>query len=96
MRLSQQQIQIIKDYFADKPVEHIYLFGSYARGDANANSDIDLAFTMKEGTRISYFGLAQYLVDLEGLLRKKIDMVEKDFLYPRIKKSFEMEKEILF
>ncbi len=96
MHLSQQQIQIIKDYFADKPVEHIYLFGSYARGDANVNSDIDLAFIMKKGTRISYFGLAQYLVDLEKLLHKKVEMVEKDFLYPRIKEVFEMEKETLF
>jgi hypothetical protein len=96
MKLSPEQIQIIIDYFADKPVEHIYLFGSYARGDANANSDIDLAFIMKKGTRISYFGLAQYLIDLEKRLNKKVDIVEKDFLYPRIKDVFEIEKKMIF
>lgn len=32
----------VTDYFKDKPVKRVYLFGSYARGDADENSDVDL------------------------------------------------------
>ena len=96
MYLSNQQIEIIKDYFIDKPVKTLYLFGSYATGRANEKSDIDLAFSLKDGTRISYFGLAKYLVDLEKILDKKIDLVENELLYPRIRNIFELEKKLIF
>ncbi len=92
MYLSNEQIKTIQIFFQDTPVEKLYLFGSYARGDANENSDIDLAFGLQKGTRISYFGLAKYLVDLEKNLDKKIDLVEEDLIYPRIKNSFDKEK----
>lgn len=95
MYLSNYQIDIIKNYFSDKPVNKLYLFGSYARGDAHENSDIDLVFSMHKGTRISYFGLAQYLIDLETKLNKKIDLVEEELLYPRIKTVFDREKKII-
>lgn len=90
--LSNYQIDIIKNYFSDKPVDKLYLFGSYARGDADENSDIDLVFSLHKGTRISYFGLAQYLIDLEQRLHKKVDLVEEELLYPRIKTIFDHEK----
>lgn len=96
MYLSNEQIEIIKDYFTDKPVKTLYLFGSYATGKANEKSDIDLAFSLKDGTRISYFGLAKYLVDLEKMLDKKIDLVENELLYPRIRNIFELEKKLIF
>ena len=96
MHLSKEQIDIIKNYFADKPVKSIYLFGSYATGNANDKSDIDLAFSLKEGTRISYFGLAKYLVDLEKMLHKKVDLVENELLYPRIRNIFDQEKKLIF
>jgi predicted nucleotidyltransferase len=41
--LTTVQIQkVVADYFKDKPVKKVYLFGSYARGEANENSDVDL------------------------------------------------------
>ncbi len=34
--------QVLADYFADKPVQKVEVFGSYARGEATAESDLDL------------------------------------------------------
>ena len=76
--LSVQQIKdTVTDYFKDKPVKRVYLFGSYARGDAGKESDIDMLFSLVENTRMSYFGLAQYLVDLEEKFSNKVDLVEE-------------------
>jgi len=93
-------IQQIKDsvtsYFKDKPVKKVYLFGSYARGEAKENSDVDILFSLNENTRISYFGLAQYLIDLENIFSRKVDLVEEETLYPRVKKEIEANKILLY
>ena len=53
-------------------VRHIILFGSFARGDASATSDIDLAFSLSD---ISKWGvIAQEIRETAKTLRK-LDMV---------------------
>ena len=83
-------------YFKDKPVKEVYLFGSYATGQALEKSDVDILFELKEDTRISYFGLAKYLIDLEKILNKKVDLVEKKFVFPRLNESIDKEKILLY
>lgn len=95
--LTVQQIkQVVTDYFKDKPVKNVYLFGSYARGEAKEESDVDLLFSLEENNRLTYFGLAQYLIDLQNILYKKIDFVEDRLVYPRIRKYVDVDKILLF
>ena len=42
MYLKKKDIQLIKDYFTNKPVLKAYLFGSYSRREAGKDSDIDI------------------------------------------------------
>ncbi len=42
MNLDKKQSELIKDYLSDKPVLRAWLFGSRARGESDASSDIDL------------------------------------------------------
>jgi predicted nucleotidyltransferase len=50
MDLSEQQQRIIKDWAARTPlIEEVRLFGSRAKGDAPADSDVDLALTVAMG-----------------------------------------------
>lgn len=96
MILTQENIkQVVQDYFKDKPVKKVYLFGSYARGDANADSDVDLLFSLEDNTRITYFGLARYLVDLQNQFLKNVDLIEDKFIYPEIKEQIEKDKLLL-
>ena len=95
--LTIQQIrETVTDYFRDKPVKQVYLFGSYARGEAGEDSDVDMLFSLADDTSINYFGLAQYLVDLEYRLLSKVDLVEEKFVYPRLKKYVDKDKILLF
>ena len=61
---------VARKYHVDK----IYLFGSYARGEANEDSDLDfLVFGGKNFKLTMIFALAE---DLREVLKKKIDVFE--------------------
>ena len=56
----------------------VYLFGSYARGDATPDSDVDLLVDLS-GTGIdSLFKLGGLYADLEAALETTIDLITTD------------------
>ena len=91
--LTDEQIKrVVTEYFQDKPVRKVYLFGSYARKEATEQSDVDLSFVLSDDARVSYFTLAGYLLDLEKRLNKKIDLVEEKQIYDMIRPSIDRSK----
>jgi predicted nucleotidyltransferase len=98
MILTKENIkQIVGDYFKDKPVKKVYLFGSYARGDANADSDVDLIVDIDDTKkRLSLFDFIKLQLGVEKALNKKVDLVETHLFFPRIKVQAEREKFILY
>lgn len=98
MILTQENIKrIVQDYFKDKPVKKVYLFGSYARGDADADSDVDLIVDIDDSDkRMSLFDFVKLQLGIEKSLNKKVDMVESHLFFPRIKMQAEKEKLILY
>ena len=54
-------------------VAALYLFGSYARGEATAESDID--FLMDGGKICSLYQLSAFRLDLEEALGKPVDLL---------------------
>ena len=69
----------------------IYLFGSQARGDARANSDIDLLFDVVDDWNFSLLDQASLMVRLESILGRKVDFIERRALRPRIRERIELE-----
>ena len=56
-------------------LQSVYLFGSYARGEATENSDIDLLIDTSGTNLRSLFSLGKLYCDLESALEKKIDLI---------------------
>jgi predicted nucleotidyltransferase len=54
-------------------VERVFLFGSYATGNAGAKSDIDFRVDVSRGT--DYFRLCEIYYDLEESLKAKVDLL---------------------
>ena len=63
----------------------IHVFGSVARGDANASSDIDLLVRLEPGR--SFMDLGGLLYDLQNLLGTQVDVVTEEGLRKRIRES---------
>lgn len=53
----------------------IFLFGSYARGTATADSDVDLIVDTTGTQLYGMFGLGMLYADLENALGKSIDLI---------------------
>ena len=67
-------------------VEHLYLFGSFARGEAADTSDVDLAFDVSPDfeMRFSLIDQARVQRELAAALGRKVDLLEMRYLRPRI------------
>lgn len=74
--------------------ERIYLFGSYARGDANENSDIDLR--IDKGEIKGGIALAGLLLALEDDLGVKIDLVTTGSLDRDFLEEIKKEEQLLY
>ena len=63
----------IKPIMAKHKINEVYLFGSYARGDANSNSDVDIY--CDSGDILSLYDEVEFKEELENALGKKVDVV---------------------
>ena len=75
--------KVVIKYGKKYGAEKIYLFGSYARGDATEHSDVDLR--IDKGDIVGGIALAALLLDIERELDIQVDLVttgslSKDFL----------------
>lgn len=79
-------MDVLKGYFAGQSdVAATYLFGSQARGDADAKSDIDVLVIFRDPRQPGRTGRrADFSEDLQGLLHTpQVDVVNIDDLTPR-------------
>lgn len=86
MNLDLEQIKIKAVPILKKAgVTRSSIFGSYVRGEARNDSDIDILIDFPRGKGLFEFvGLKQ---ELEIILGKKVDLGEYSTLKPRIKES---------
>ena len=61
------------------PIKRLALFGSYARDEANPESDIDVLVEFSEPVGFQFFDLAK---ELEGLLDHSVDLVSRNGIKP--------------
>jgi len=73
--LNQNEIKNAVQAIAPKyGIESVYLFGSYARGDASEDSDLD--FRIVGGNFRSLYDLIAFRLELEDTLGREVDVVQ--------------------
>jgi predicted nucleotidyltransferase len=74
--------QLLPELAEKHHVRSLEVFGSYVRGEQNAESDLDVLVTFdKTPGLLQYVALENHLSDLLGV---KVDLVMKSALKPRI------------
>jgi len=79
--------------------KRISVFGSFARGEETAESDVDLLVALKPSGKRPVLGLFE-LIKLEQELKKRlgceVDLVTEEGLNPRRKKNIEKDRVVLY
>lgn len=65
-------VSTVKEVFQDYDVDYCYLFGSYAKGEATATSDVDLLISTPI-SGLKFYGLTDRLREV---LKKNIDLLD--------------------
>ena len=63
----------IKPVMAKHKIENVFLFGSYSRGEANRDSDVDIY--CDKGDVNSLWDEAEFIEELKKALEKEVDVV---------------------
>jgi predicted nucleotidyltransferase len=82
------------EFFRSQPVIRAYIFGSYARGDNSADSDIDILVEVEKGTDL--FRFIKIKLQLEKLLNRTVDLVSSNGLSRRLKPIIDAEKILVY
>lgn len=72
-------------------VEAAYLFGSTARGEARADSDLDVFIDIAPDARFSLLDLAGVHRILNESIGRKVDVTTRDSLHPKLRGEIERD-----
>lgn len=67
----------LRPFCLQHPVRKLEVFGSVARGEASAESDVDLLVTFDPTARFGMFEFLRLKSEMEDLLGRPVDLVER-------------------
>ncbi|WP_041274696.1 nucleotidyltransferase family protein [Desulforamulus reducens] len=84
-------VPILKNY----GVNQAYIFGSFARGEQNQDSDIDFLIEYDPNADFSLFELVELKYALEDVLQRKVDVVTEGSLSKYIRPSVLKDRKVI-
>lgn len=95
MGITDRHIELIKNYFKDKPIIKAYIFGSVVRNTADKDSDIDILVDLDYGKSIGLL-FVKMQRELEELLGRKVDLVSTKGISKYISPTVNKEKRLIY
>ena len=77
-------------------IKKVALFGSYAHGTFNRNSDIDVLIEFLPSARIGFFKLAQIKRNMERSIKKPIDLLTPEAISRYFRDQILKEAEVIY
>lgn len=87
--------KVIEVYFKDKPVNKVWLFGSYARGDADEESDVDVLVDVDNSKPVGLDYFAWHM-ELAELVNKKVDVVSYGWVNKRLWPYIQTDMKLIY
>ena len=92
----EQILSMLKVYYLcnkeEMGIERLGLFGSFARGDAGPESDIDIIISLAKPDLLLYSRIAR---QLETVFGRKIDLISSKSILPETFRT-QLEKEVIY
>lgn len=91
-----KKLKSLKEIFDRNHIKHLHLTGSFARSEANKESDIDLIISVEKWARFTLFNIWDLKFNLEKKLWTEVDLVLEDWIKKEFKPYLEKDKVIVF
>ena len=91
-----ETVNRIARYFSQKPVDKVWLFGSFSRHEERPDSDIDILISPSPSAKISLFTLGGFYSDLTEMLQREVDIVLERSLKPFARDSVNKDKRLIY
>ena len=86
-------IPVIKPILLKFNIKRASLFGSFVKGSATMESDIDLLVEFDDNSTL--FDLIRLQIEIEEILQQKVDIVTFNSLHPNLKDSILSDQVII-
>jgi predicted nucleotidyltransferase len=80
----------------DDRIDKAWIFGSYARQEQRAESDLDVMIKIRGGEKFSLFDFSEVQFQLENVLRINVDIVEEDALSSFVQETIIAERILIY
>ncbi len=93
MNLASAEKEKIVEICERNDIEFCALFGSFARGEANDESDIDLLVRFSKPIGRAFYGIAD---ELENALGRKVDLATENMIGERLRESVFRDLKVIY
>jgi uncharacterized protein len=93
MNLALAEKEKIVEICERNDIEFCAVFGSFARGEADENSDIDLLVRFSKPIGWAFYGIAD---ELEMVLGRKVDLATENMIGKRIRESVFRDLKVIY
>jgi len=80
----------------ERGIPHLSVFGSTAREEAGADSDVDLIVDLEPAGNMDIFDLASIAAELETVLGTRVDLVRRGAMKPHVAQAAAREEVVVF
>ena len=89
-------INTLCEFFRTKPVDKVWVFGSFSRGEETVQSDVDIIISITPGAKFSLLDHSKWVYQLEDLLQRPVDLVKDGSLLPFAVESANHDKILVY
>lgn len=86
----------ISDFCRRNGIRSLALFGSALRADFRPDSDVDILVEFAPEVRVGFMALGRMQRELEVIFQRPVDLVPREGLKPRIRKSVLDTSEVVY
>jgi len=86
----------MQHFFASRPVNRAYLFGSCSRGEESVGSDVDILIDIDKSAHMGLFKYVAMKMALQDILHREVDLVETNELLPFAQESVHRDKILIY
>ena len=90
-------IEDIRKYLATQPITRMWVFGSFSRGEAKNDSDVDFLVQYdRQNSHVGLFTMLQIKQELQKIIGREVDLVEEGTLMSFAVESANKDKVLIY